>query len=42
MPGRRRETILYVDLDLSRIDAIRAQLPIRSARRRDLYEVREN
>ena len=35
------ETILYADLDLERIDAIRAQLPILSARRTDLYEVRE-
>ena len=35
------ETILYVDLDLGRVDAVRAQLPILSARRRDLYEVRE-
>ncbi len=35
------ETTLYVDLDLDRIDAVRAQLPILSARRTDLYEVRE-
>ena len=32
---------LYADLDLSRLDAVRAQLPILSARRTDLYEVRE-
>ena len=32
---------LYADLDLSRVDAIRQQLPILSARRTDLYEVRE-
>ena len=35
------ETILYSDLDLSRVDAVRHQLPILSARRTDLYEVRE-
>lgn len=34
-------TVLYADLDLSRVDAVRQQLPILSARRRDLYEVRE-
>lgn len=33
--------ILYADVDLSRIDAVRRQLPILSARRTDLYEVRE-
>ena len=33
--------ILYADLDLERIDAVRRQLPILSARRTDLYEVRE-
>ena len=32
---------LYADLDLSRLEAVRAQLPILSARRTDLYEVRE-
>ena len=35
------EATLYADLDLGRIGAIRAQLPILSARRTDLYEVRE-
>lgn len=35
------ETTLYADLDLDRIDAVRRQLPILSARRTDLYEVRE-
>jgi len=35
------DTILYADLDLSRIDAVRQQLPILSARRTDLYEVCE-
>lgn len=35
------ETTLYAGLDLDRIEAVRAQLPILSARRRDLYEVRE-
>ena len=35
------ETILYADLELSRISAIRQQLPILSARRTDLYEIRE-
>ena len=35
------ETTLYADLDLERIDAVRQQLPILSARRTDLYEVRE-
>ena len=34
------ETTLYADLDLNRIDAVRQQLPILSARRTDLYEVR--
>lgn len=29
------------DLDVERLEAIRAQLPILSARRTDLYEVRE-
>ncbi|WP_295749397.1 carbon-nitrogen hydrolase family protein [uncultured Oscillibacter sp.] len=32
---------LYADLDLSRAEAVRRQLPILSARRTDLYEVRE-
>ena len=35
------ETTLLAELDLSRIDAIRRQLPILSARRTDLYEVSE-
>lgn len=32
---------LYAALDLSRVDAVRAQLPILSARRTDLYQLRE-
>ena len=36
-----KETILYADLDLSRVKAVRQQLPILSARRTDLYEIRE-
>ena len=35
------ETTLYADLDLARVEAVRRQLPILSARRTDLYEVRE-
>ena len=35
------ETTLYADLDMERLTAVRAQLPILSARRTDLYEVRE-
>ena len=35
------ETILYADLDMTRLEAVRRQLPILSARRTDLYEVRE-
>ena len=35
------EATLYADLDLERLEAVRAQLPILSARRTDLYEVRE-
>ena len=35
------ETTLYADLDFARLDAVRTQLPILSARRTDLYEVRE-
>lgn len=35
------EATLYADLDLSRLDAVRQQLPILSARRTDLYEIRE-
>ena len=35
------EATLFADLDLSRIDAVRRQLPILSARRTDLYEVSE-
>lgn len=35
------ETILYANLDLDRICEVRQQLPILSARRIDLYEIRE-
>ncbi len=35
------ETTLYADLDPARVEAVRRQLPILSARRTDLYEVRE-
>lgn len=35
------DATLYADLDLSRLEAVRQQLPILSARRTDLYEVRE-
>ncbi|MCI8970713.1 MAG: carbon-nitrogen hydrolase family protein, partial [Oscillibacter sp.] len=35
------EATLYADLSLRRVDAVRRQLPILSARREDLYEVRE-
>lgn len=35
------KTTLFVELNLSRIDAVRRQLPILSARRTDLYEVHE-
>lgn len=35
------ETTLFADLDLSRIESIRRQLPILSARRTDLYKVQE-
>lgn len=35
------ETILYAVLDLSRLDAVRCQLPILSARRTDLYQIQE-
>lgn len=35
------ETTLYADLDMERIQAVREQLPILSARRTDLYEIRE-
>ena len=33
--------VLYAELDLSRIDAVREQLPILSARRTDLYQLQE-
>lgn len=33
--------VLYADLDFSRMEAVRTQLPIFSARRTDLYEIRE-
>lgn len=35
------ETTLYAELDFERLTAVRQQLPILSARRTDLYEVRE-
>jgi predicted amidohydrolase len=35
------EAILYADLELSRIESVRQQLPILSARRTDLYTVEE-
>ncbi len=35
------ETILYADLDLSRTESIRRQIPILSNRRTDLYQVSE-
>lgn len=35
------ETTLYADLDFARLDTVRQQLPILSARRPDLYETRE-
>ncbi|MCI9553809.1 MAG: carbon-nitrogen hydrolase family protein [Oscillibacter sp.] len=35
------EATLYADLDFRQVDAVRRQLPILSARRTDLYEVRE-
>lgn len=35
------ETTLYADLDLTRTDSVRRQLPILTARRTDLYELRE-
>lgn len=35
------EATLYADLDLNRVEAVRRQLPILSARRTDLYEIRE-
>ncbi len=35
------EATLYADLSLRRVDAVRRQLPSLSARREDLYEVRE-
>ena len=35
------EAILYADLDFARLDDVRHQLPILSARRTDLYEVSE-
>lgn len=35
------ETTLYTELDFSRVEAVRRQLPILSARRTDLYEVSE-
>lgn len=35
------ETTLFADLDLTRVDSVRRQLPVLSARRTDLYEIRE-
>ncbi|MEG2176376.1 MAG: carbon-nitrogen hydrolase family protein [Oscillibacter sp.] len=35
------KALLYAQLDLSRIEAVRRQLPILSARREDLYQLRE-
>lgn len=35
------DTVLYADLDLSRCDSVRAQLPILSARRTNLYSLTE-
>ena len=34
------ETTLYADLDVERLEAVRAQLPILSARRTDIYDIR--
>lgn len=34
--------ILYADLDLSRLESVREQLPVLSARREDLYTLTEN
>jgi len=34
-------TVLYAELDLSKIESVRSQLPILSARRMDMYELRE-
>ncbi|MDO5111265.1 MAG: carbon-nitrogen hydrolase family protein [Clostridia bacterium] len=36
-----KETILYADLDLGDNESIRAQLPLLSARRTDVYELKE-
>ncbi|WP_312613040.1 carbon-nitrogen hydrolase family protein [Oscillibacter sp.] len=33
--------VLYAELDLSKVESVRSQLPILSARRTDLYEVKE-
>ena len=35
------ETTLLADLDMERVDAVRAQLPILKSRRTDLYEIGE-
>ena len=35
------EATLYANLNLCRVESVRRQLPILSARRTDLYEVRE-
>lgn len=39
IPEQEGEEVAVTELELSRIDAIRRQLPILSARRTDLYEV---
>lgn len=39
IPEREGKEVAVTELELSRIDAIRRQLPILSARRTDLYEV---
>ena len=35
------ETTLYAEVDLGRLEAVRAQLPILSARREDVYRLTE-
>ena len=34
-----REDIVYGDIDLSEVDAIRSQIPVPSQRRYDLYSI---
>lgn len=36
------ESLLYADLEMGRLEDVRRQLPILSARRTDLYEIREH